>query len=173
MKKTYLILSTFAILLSACGSDDKNKINESDTTLLSEKTSAAIKADPVTGKFRLNGEAKLGQPISIKFSVYNNSDTVVKFCKWHTPFEKLSSKYLDVAFEDHTDISYLGPMAKRMMPPPAESYTSLKKGDSTSTDFNLAEGYAITKAGSYTIKYNAATVSGIVVPDSLKINVVN
>ncbi|GGI28411.1 protease [Pedobacter mendelii] len=172
MKKLIPILGLCAIIFAACGSsNDKKDANAaSDTTLLSE-AKANKESDPVTGKMSLIGAAKLGQPINIKFAVYNNTDTVTKFCKWHTPFEKLMSKYLDVALEDHTDIDYKGPMAKRMMPPPADSYTMLKKGDSTSTNFNLNEGYAITKAGSYTIKYNAATISGIIVTDSLKITV--
>ncbi|MFC4210386.1 protease [Pedobacter lithocola] len=172
MKKLIPILGLCAIVFAACGSSEDKKDNNaaSDTTLLTESKATKV-TDPITGKMTLLGEAKLGQPINIKFSVYNNTDTVAKFCKWHTPFEKLMSKYLDVAMEDHVDVFYTGPMAKRVMPPPADSYTILKKGDSTSTNFDLNEGHAITKAGSYTLKYNATTISGIVVTDSLKITV--
>ncbi|RNL56441.1 protease [Pedobacter jejuensis] len=172
MKKLIPVLGLCAIIFAACGSsEDKKEANAaSDTTLLSEAKATKV-TDPITEKMTLLGEAKLGQPINIKFSVYNNTDTVAKFCKWHTPFERLMSKYLDVAMEDHVDVNYTGAMAKRIMPPPADSYIMLKKGDSTSTNFNLNDGYAITKAGSYTIKYNATTISGIVVTDSLKITV--
>ena len=174
MKKITTIVVLFVAMLSACGSSDKKKEADgaNDTTLMPEAATEKI-PDPIVGKLALVGPAKLGQPINIKFSVYNNSDTVAKFCKWHTPFEKLLSKYLDVALEDYTEVQYHGAMAKRVMPPPADSYTSLKKGDSTSVNFNLMDGYPISKAGVYTIKYNATNVSGIVVPDSLKIKVEN
>ncbi|WP_316829713.1 protease [Pedobacter aquatilis] len=170
MRKLAIIACTCAILGSACHSSDKEDKTaaRNDTTLVSE-TESVKETDPVTGKMTLTGSAKLGEPINIKFSVYNNSDSTVKFCKWHSPFEKLMSKYLDVAMDDFTDVAYLGPMAKRIMPPPADSYTTLKKGDSTSTSFNLSEAYDIKKAGTYTIKYNASAISGIVVKDSLKI----
>ncbi|KQR71215.1 hypothetical protein ASF92_07460 [Pedobacter sp. Leaf176] len=167
------MLSIWALLFTACSSSDKKEetIAKSDTTLLSETKSRDV--DPITGKMMLVGNAKLGQPINIKFSVYNNADTAAKFCKWHTPFEGLMSKYLDVSLDDYTPVDYKGPMAKRVMPPPGDSYTTLKKGDSTSVDFNLNDAYTITKPGAYTIKYNSATISGIIVKDSLKINVSN
>lgn len=172
MKKISLIIACCSILFSACNSDKKKEAagGQQDTTLMPE---AAVqkKTDPITGKLSVIGEPKLGGPINMRFSVYNNSDTVAKFCIWHTPFEKLSSKYLDVNLEDYTPVDYKGAMAKRMMPPPADSYRKLNAGDSTSADFNLADAYHITKAGNYTIKYNSATVSGIVMTDSLKIYV--
>ncbi|KQS32261.1 hypothetical protein [Pedobacter sp. Leaf194] len=172
MKKITIVAGLCIALLSACGNNEDKTAANADTTLLPEKE-AVKKTDPILGKMTLDGTAKLGGPINIRFSVYNNTDSTVKFCKWHTPFEKLMSKYLDVAMEDFTDVAYKGPMAKRMMPPPADSYTSLKKGDSTSVNFYLADGYAITKAGEYTVKYNATNISGIVVSDSLKIKVIN
>jgi len=174
MKKLTTMLSICTILFAACSPSDKKEeaVAKSDTTLLPE-TKSNKEIDPITGKMVLIGNAKLGQPINIKFSVYNNADTAARFCKWHTPFERLMSKYLDVSLEDYTPVDYKGPMAKRVMPPPADSYITLKKGDSTSVDFNLADAYTITKPGAYTIKYNSATVSGIVVKDSLKINVSN
>lgn len=175
MKKRIITLfSLCAVLLSSCGStEDKDEVGGKNDTTLVPETEAAKTADPIIGKMGLVGTAKIGHPINIKFSVYNNADTITKFCKWHTPFEKLSSKYLDVTFEDFTDVAYKGAMSKRIMPPPANSYITLKKGDSTSINFNLADGYEITKAGVYTIKYNATTISGVFVIDSLKINVEN
>jgi len=174
MKKLTTMLGICTILFAACSSSDKNDetVAKTDTTLLPE-TKSNKEADPITGKIMLVGNAKLGHPINIKFSVYNNADTAARFCKWHTPFERLMSNYLDVSLDDYTPVDYKGPMAKRVMPPPSDSYITLKKGDSTSVDFNLNDAYTITKAGAYTIKYNSATISGIVVKDSLKINVSN
>lgn len=171
MKKLIIMAGLGLGLFTACSSS-KNKEKaggNNDTTLLSQAT-AEKKVDPILGKLSVIGEPKLGA-INMRFTVYNNTDTVTKFCIWHTPFEKLMSKYLDVALDDYTPIDYKGPMAKRIMPPPADSYKELNAGDSTSADFNLADAYAITKAGNYTIKYNSSTISGIVVSDSLKIKI--
>lgn len=161
-------------LFTACSSSKKKEKvrGNNDTTLVSQAT-AEKKIDPILGKLSVIGTPKLGGPINIRFTVYNNTDTIGRFCTWHTPFEKLMSKYLDVALDDYTPVDYKGPMAKRVMPPPANSYKKLNAEDSTSADFNLADAYSITKAGNYTIKYNSATISGIVVSDSLKIKVTN
>jgi len=174
MKNLFAVVAMLGMFITACNSksDEEKTAATTDTTLVPE-AKMNEKTDPVTGKMVLTGAAKIGQPINVTFSVYNNTDSVVKFCKWHTPFERLMSKYLDVALEDHTNVDYSGPMAKRVMPPPADSYVSLKKGDSTSTSFNLADAYPISKPGVYTIKYNSSAISGIVVADSLKINVTN
>ena len=174
MKRISLTIAICSILFSACNSfkSKEKAVGKQDTTLVTE-AQGEKKMDPITGKLLVIGQPKLGGPINMRFSVYNNADTVAKFCIWHTPFERLMSKYLDVALDDYTPIDYKGAMAKRMMPPPADSYKKLNAGDSTSADFNLADAYAITKAGNYTIKYNSATISGIVVPDSIKIYIGN
>ncbi|RYG11193.1 MAG: protease, partial [Chitinophagaceae bacterium] len=107
MKNLFAIAATLSVLITACNSksDEEKTAATNDTTLVPEAKSNEV-AEPVTGKMTLTGAAKIGQPINIKFSVYNNTDTVAKFCKWHTPFERLMSKYLDVALEDHTDVDY-------------------------------------------------------------------
>lgn len=173
MKKIMIVASLGLALFTACSSSKKDETGGNNDTVLVSQTAVEKKADPILGKISVIGSPKLGGPINMRFTVYNNSDTVEKFCIWHTPFEKLMSKYLDVALDDYTPVDYKGAMAKRVMPPPAESYKKLNAGDSTSADFNLADAYAITKAGNYTIKYNSSTISGIVVTDSLKIKVTN
>ncbi|MFD2287072.1 protease [Pedobacter petrophilus] len=174
MKKIMIVAGLGLALFTACSSSKKKAAagGNTDTTLVSQ-AAAEKKADPILGKLTVIGVPKLGGPINMRFTVYNNTDTVTKFCIWHTPFERLMSKYLDVAMDDYTPIDYKGAMAKRVMPPPADSYKKLNAGDSTSADFNLVDAYAITKAGNYTIKYNSSTISGIVVPDSLQIKVTN
>jgi hypothetical protein len=104
---------------------------------------------------------------TLKFTVKNQSDTVATFCKWHTPFEPLISKYLDIKDSDGQEVDYKGAMAKRIMPPPADSYLSINPGDSLSVDVDLTKGYAIEKPGTYTLKYSGGNMSGLVVKDSL------
>lgn len=172
MKTRNTALALCTLLFAACSSpksmSDQTK-TDSTTNAVGDTT---VSKQAITGKMALLSEAKIGQPINIKFTVYNTAATAAKFLKWHTPFENLMSKYLDVTAADGAEANYVGPMAKRMMPPPADSYMTLKPGDSTSVDFNLVQGYAIDKTGTYTIKYNASGMSGITVEKDLQINVV-
>lgn len=173
MKIIKAILVCATVSLAACSSSSKvsDKSNTGDSSVTS--TTKVISQSGISGKLISPKAAKLGDPINIKFTVYNNADTASKFCKWHTPFERLMSKYLDVTATDGSEADYKGPMAKRIMPPPADSYTSLKPGDSTSVDFNLLDAYSISKVGTYTIKYNSSAISGIVVKDSIQITIGN
>jgi hypothetical protein len=81
------------------------------------------------------------------------------------------SKYLDVNAADGSEAQYQGPMAKRIMPPPADSYISVKPGDSLKAEINVSKAYQVTKPGKYALKYNSSAISGITVKDSLTIEV--
>ncbi len=109
----------------------------------------------------------IGNPLELKFTVANNTDTIQQFLKWDTPFEPLVSKYLDVKDADGTQVNYRGAMAKRAMPPSADSYIKLNPGDSLVAKINLLDGYAITRASKYTIIYVGSNMSGITVRDSV------
>ncbi len=75
------------------------------------------------------------------------------------------SKYLDITDADGTEASYKGPMAKRVMPPPASSYITLKPKDSISVSVNLLQAYDISKPSKYTVRYNATGISGVSATD--------
>jgi len=77
------------------------------------------------------------------------------------------SKYLDVKAENGEEVSYKGPMAKRMMPPPASSYMAVNPKDSASTTVDLLKAYDITKPAKYTITYVGQNMSGLIVKDSI------
>jgi hypothetical protein len=110
---------------------------------------------------------KLGDPLELKFIVHNKADTAQQFCKWHTPFEPLMSKYLDVKDENGVEVDYRGAMAKRIMPPPADSYIKVASKDSLVTMIDLLKGYALSKPSKYTITYSGQNMSGLVVRDSV------
>jgi len=118
-------------------------------------------------KMTIKDTIKTGEPLQLKFTVYNNADSVQQFCKWHTPFEPLISKYLDIKDENGEEVNYKGAMAKRIMPPPASSYQKLNPKDSLSADVDLFKGYNITKPARYTIVYNSQNMSGLIVKDSV------
>lgn len=168
MKNT-LFIASVCLLLSACGSSSRLSGNSSGSD--STETTQIQKPSTITGKMLAPETANVGDSVKIRFTVYNNTDSTRKFCKWHTPFEPLISKYLDITADDGIEASYKGAMAKRIMPPPADSYISLKSGDSLVSEINVLKGYDIVKPGKYTIKYNAANMSGIVVKDSVSITI--
>jgi hypothetical protein len=138
----------------------------SPATLKSEDATGAA-STALSTTMKINDQTNGTNPPVLKFVVKNQSDTVATFCKWHTPFEPLMSKYLDIKNTEGEEVDYKGAMAKRIMPPPADSYLSIKPGDSLSVDVELLKGYAIEKAGTYTIKYSGGNMSGLVVKDSL------
>ena len=115
----------------------------------------------------------MGDSVLLKFTVNNNTKGALRFCKWHTPFEPLMSKYLDVKNDKGEEAPYQGAMAKRMMPPPESSYLTLQPKDSISANVDLLKGYAITKPGKYTVVYNSHNMSGLMVKDSVSFVYVN
>ncbi|RZL53941.1 MAG: protease [Pedobacter sp.] len=166
MKNT-LIIASICLTLSACGSSSHLSANGSDSD--STEVAQIQKPTTITGKMMAPENAKVGDSVKIRFTVYNKTDSTRKFCKWHTPFEPLISKYLDITSDEGVEASYKGAMAKRIMPPPADSYIALKSGDSLVSEINILKGYDLSKPGKYTIKYNAENMSGIVVKDSITI----
>ncbi|MDB5013861.1 MAG: protease [Daejeonella sp.] len=121
----------------------------------------------LTAKMAIQDTIKMGSLAQLRFTVYNDADTVQQFCKWHTPFEPLMSKYLEVKDENGLEVQYLGAMAKRMMPPPESSYIKVNAKDSISATVNLLKAYAIEKTSKYTISYSEGSISGLIVTDSI------
>lgn len=159
------------ILLVSCsqnvrkyGSDDSHA---GDSSISADQTSERT----LTAKMQILPQVKLGDPIELKFTVYNNSDSARTFCKWHTPFEPLMSKYLDITDKNGVEVQYTGPMAKRIMPPPASSYITLAARDSLMTTVNLLKAYSIVDPSTYSVRYNSSEISGLTVLDTLSFTV--
>ncbi|MEO6150180.1 MAG: protease [Mucilaginibacter sp.] len=160
--KNILLLSAALLTLASCGVNNKGNTSGTDTT---GTDTAAPKI--LTAKMYIKDTIKVGEPVTLKFTVYNTADTAMKFCKWHTPFEAPMSKYLDIKNEAGEEVNYKGAMAKRIMPPPADSYLELRATDSVSANTDLLRSYAIEKPARYTIVYNSKDISGLTVTDSV------
>ncbi|MCC8409689.1 protease [Mucilaginibacter sp. UR6-1] len=168
MKNYKILLSAAALALASC-SVSNNSSNNGDSTASSIDSTTQNQDAPKTiyATMQIADTVKIGQPVNLKFTVYNPADTASKFLKWHTPFEPPLSKYVDIKGEDGQEANYKGAMAKRMMPPPADSYINVAPGDSTSATADLSKSYAIEKPGKYTVVYNSTGVSGLTVKDSV------
>lgn len=164
MRTLKLILPAMGLFLFvACSPTKQNGENIAATTTADSTIDTALVA-----AMAIPAVSTANTPIEMTFTVYNRTDSVKTFCKWHTPFEPLMSKYLDITSTEGEEAAYKGPMAKRMMPPPADSYVSIKPKDSLSIKVDLTKAYDI-KPGSYVVRYNSQAISGLSVTDSVKI----
>jgi hypothetical protein len=165
MKNSLLILA--ALTLASCSQSTRNTESIATADSLKGDSSTISTSSPLYAKMSVAPIIKAGEAIQMRFTVYNDADSVQQFCKWHTPFEPLLSKYLDITDESGEEALYKGAMAKRMMPPPADSYIKINPKDSLSIVVDLSKGYTISKPSVYKLKYNAQNMSGLVVKDSL------
>lgn len=165
MKQISLLLSA-VVLLAACGtSKEQSTISNSKTEMAS--TVDSIAGNQITARLRMKPVIQAGDALELQFTVYNRSSSKQSFCKWHTPFEPPMSKYLDIKGPQETEAQYRGIMAKRIMPPPADSYIEVKPNDSLSVKVDLSKVYLLDKAGVYVVRYNAQEISGLIVKDSI------
>lgn len=173
MKSIIPLLSVAVLAFSSCSNQTSTssarKVKEDAATNRAWKRPVGEK---IYAAMQIKSSIKAGDSVKLKFTVYNPTDSVQQFCKWHTPFEPLMSKYLDVKEVNGEEANYKGAMAKRMMPPPASAYQKVNPGDSLAIEVDLLKGYAIQKPGKYVITYNGEGMSGLVVKDSIVFNYV-
>ena len=172
MKNIPLILSFAILLFTACGSTKQNGEAASENNADTITPAGAIPPADVTDSLlsatmRVKPTAKAGDSVMLTFTVYNQTGKDQTFCKWHTPFEPPMSKYLDITDEKGNEAQYLGAMAKRVMPPPASSYLTVKAGDSLKVTVNLQKSYRLDEPGTYHVKYNSEGISGLSVKEGL------
>lgn len=108
--------------------------------------------------------------IMLSFTVVNESDTTLRFCKWETPFDPGIGKYMDIADAQGKEPSFIGAMARRVMPPPAESYLEVPPNDSLTTVFNLADSYAMDP-GQYSVRYSGGAMGDFTAGNEIKITI--
>lgn len=163
MKNIIPILAASLLALTSCSQNTRTVSDGGKQADTATATTSEPKANLLSAKMTVN----LADSVKLKFTVFNDSGSAQQFCKWHTPFEGFISKYLDITAEDGEEVAYKGAMAKRIMPPPADSYIKVNAGDSISAEANLSEGYNFTKSGRYTLRYNSQAMSGLNVKDSV------
>lgn len=166
MKNNLLLLAAALLTFSSCGVNKTKNASQNADSATAAKPDTAVSA-PLFARMQMKDTIKAGDSVLMKFTVYNQADSAQRFCKWHTPFEPLMSKYLEVKDETGQEIQYQGAMAKRIMPPPADSYIKVNSKDSTSASVDLLKAYAIKSPSKYTITYVGQNMSGLVVKDSI------
>ena len=155
MKKiAFLPLALVLLLAAACSM-------HTDTTKETVAAQSQSTDTVLLATMTIKESIKPGDSVLLNFTVHNYTDSTKKFLKWQTPFEPLLSKYLDIKNEKGEEVAYKGPMAKRMMPPPASAYLSLEPKDSLSATVDILKGYDLTKPGKYTVTYTSENISGL------------
>jgi hypothetical protein len=152
MLKLKFIIPAVLILLAGCSP----KVQNASSNIPSKN-----QGDSLYLVLGIKDIIKTGEKVSLKFTVHNDQSTEKSFCKWHTPFEPLMSKYLDIKDENGNEVLYKGPMAKRIMPPPADSYLVVKPKDILSSEVDLLKAYQLEAEKKYTVSYNSSGISGI------------
>ena len=168
MKHKLLVLTATVMALSSCSQNTRtsNNINVKDDSV-TKKATEQVSPKTLFATLRIKSSIKAGDSVKLKFTVYNPTDSVKQFCKWHTPFEPLMSKYLEIKNEEGEEMAYQGPMAKRVMPPPLDSYIKINAKDSIQASVDIIKAYAITQPGKYTITYVGQNMSNVVVNESV------
>ncbi|MDQ0640299.1 hypothetical protein QF042_003864 [Pedobacter sp. W3I1] len=152
MLKLKFIIPAVLIVFAGCSPKVQNA---------SSNSSSKNQGDSLYLIFGIKDIIKTGEKVSLKFAVHNDQSTEKSFCKWHTPFEPLMSKYLDIKDENGNEVPYKGPMAKRIMPPPADSYLVVKPKEILSSEVDLLKAYQLEAEKKYTVSYNSSGISGI------------
>ena len=112
--KNYKLLSFAALLaLAACNVNSKTTSNTTDS--LQHTDSAKTTGKALFVNMQIKDTINVGDSVLLKFTVHNPADSAQQFCKWHTPFEPLLSKYLEVKNETGAEANYRGAMAKRIV----------------------------------------------------------
>jgi len=157
MKNLKLILPFAVVALAAC-SQRVNTIKEQQNP---DTTVTAVNTDSLTAVMKIKSTINSGEPVLFGFDVQNPTTKPLRFLKWYTPFEAPMSKFLDITNAQGEEVAYKGPMAKRVMPPPADSYLEIKAGGKSFAEIDLLKVYDLKPGQQYTISYNSASVSGL------------
>ena len=130
-------MSSLLFLVSACTSQKLGQKEMGDFTV-------ALTAQST--------QFKLGQPISLTFSVSTIGSKEGKFCRYMTTAEGFNGNILIVTNSSGEKFGYTGIMKKRGKPGP-DDFIHLKASESKSFSFELETVYPITQVGSYTVQF--------------------
>lgn len=162
---TIVLGSILSFTMISCNSNKINNHEQTENSISSSKLISSLKAT--------QNNYNIKDTITLEFTVTNPTSKVIKFTKYHTPFEGMISDFLTIKDTKGNDIKYIGPMVKRVTPPPSNSYHTLEPGASESIKFSINKSYKIENAGTYIINYIQTPINGIKTSKSIKIKVNN
>lgn len=163
---TSTLLLVAVISMAACQTSKKS--SENKDTISKETELSFVKDTSLVAQLSVPDSLSLYDSILLHFTVFNPTEDTLRFTKYHTPFEGFLNNFLTIKDTNGNEVTYIGPMAKRVMPPISESYMTVAPHDSLSVNIDLRKGYRFEKKGTYTIQYNGGNVSGIADGEGVK-----
>ncbi len=164
----YYLFFTFAVMLVMLSCRSRKSSDQLIKTQVDSSITVEGIATDLKATLSMKDKISASEPIELKFTVSNATDSTQRFCKWHTPFEPFLSMYLEITDSNRKEVAYIGAMAKRIMPPPADAYISVPAGNLVSATVDLSKGYAITEPGTYHVRFRGQQMSGLQTANELK-----
>jgi len=97
----------------------------------------------------------------ITFSVSNIDEEYLNILTWGTPFEGIKSNLFEVNQVNQKEKRpYIGMLLRRGLPLPKD-YVKVFRHTSLSVTFDISESYFIDKVGTYEVRLNLPTYSGV------------
>lgn len=156
-----LLAAGLLLALTQC-QQTTTKQGEEPESLRAKQAESMMDADTtLVAVLKIDSVVHLSDSLPMVFSVYNPTKDTLRFTQYHTPFEGFISNFLTITNAAGKEVPYMGAMAKRVMPPPAETYCAVAPSETDSVRFSIMKGYNLTEPGIYTIQYNAGNVSGM------------
>jgi peptidyl-Lys metalloendopeptidase len=119
----------------------------------SPKALAGPLAKDVSSTISIQPQFRADQPLNLTFKLKNNTNTTLYVLKWLTPLEGFNSNMFQIEISGEKAV-YIGRTVKRAAPRP-EDYEKIKAGETVKKELNLAEAYAVYKAGDYKVEYKS------------------
>ena len=101
-----------------------------------------------------------GSSSLVTFYAVNNTDSDIRMLTWNTPFEKILSADIFLAFRDGEPLPYLGRKIKRSNPS-TDDYLLIPAGQTIQSAMDIAKYYGIAEAGTYTVSINLPNIDGV------------
>lgn len=109
--------------------------------------------------------------MNLFFTVSNETDKPLKFCKYGTPFEGFTGDILEITDNKGRKVDYTGIMVKRGEPGSGD-FLEVPPKTMITTVFSLRESYPISKKGKYVVRFPASPYkSGLPESNALEISV--
>ncbi|RFZ85716.1 protease [Mucilaginibacter terrenus] len=165
--KIRIFLAAITICLFSFGCKSRKQLSQEGASNASQNSAGKLIVHmTMKEKFVSSGSALLS------FTVINNTNRDLRFCKWETPFEPRIGKYFEIIDGNGNEAVFKGAMARRVMPPPASAYITVAAKSKVTTEINLATNYVLAKT-KYKLTYVGSGVSGLQVKNTISFSVAN
>lgn len=124
----------------------------------------------ITSRLSAADDYDVRTPIVIRFTVENSASDTIKFTKYNTPFEGFLGDFLEIKNDKGDKMNYIGPMAKRVMPPPADAFVVVPPNEKKWVDIDIKQGYKIDNTGNYILKFLGDEINGLSSGEPIKIS---